>query len=183
MSDHAFLAVDLSNDERHLLSGVLTEASPGVFIPGRRAPVENWHITLRFLGECTELQAEQVMHRLSEMVDAGRERVWCVGLGAFPKASKANVVYVALDDPKGILGYLGAICDEAAVDAGFEPENRPHVPHLTLSRLRPGRDVRSLFDAYGEFRVPIWVEGVMLMRTRRTRNGLHYEPIDHIPLA
>lgn len=183
MSDHAFLAVDLSNDERHVLSAALTEASPGAVIPGRRAPVDNWHITLRFLGECTELQAEHVMHSLSEMIDAGPERIWCIGLGAFPKASKANVVYVAVDDPKGILGYLDAVCNEAATDAGFEPENRPHVPHLTLSRLRPGRDVRSLFEAYGEFRAPISIGGVTLMRTRRTRNGLHYEPIDHIALT
>lgn len=182
MSDHAFLAVSPSDDERHALSAALAEASPGVFIPGRRPPAENWHITLRFLGECTELQAEQVMHRLSEMIDAGPERIWCVGLGAFPKPSKANVVYVVVDDPKGILGYLAAVSDEAATDAGFEAENRPHVPHLTLSRLRPGRDVRSLFAAYGEFRVPISVEGVTLLRTRRNRDGLHYEPIDHIPL-
>jgi len=183
VNGHSFLAVDLSDEERHALSAALAEASPGVQIPGRRPPTENWHITLRFLGECTQVQAEQIMQRLSETVDAGPGRVWCVELGAFPRASKANVVFVALDDPEGILGYLAGVCDEAAAEAGFEREDRPHVPHLTLSRLRPGQDLRTLFGGYGEFRVPVTVRGITLFRSHQTRGGLHYEPIDYVQLA
>ena len=93
------------------------------------------------------------------------------------------MVYVAVDDPKGTLRYLAAVCDEAATDAGLEREDRPHVPHLTLSRLRPGQDVRTLFWGYSEFRVPIAVRGIALMRSRRTRSGVRYETIDYLPLT
>ncbi|MFV1969560.1 MAG: RNA 2',3'-cyclic phosphodiesterase [Acidimicrobiia bacterium] len=182
MNDPAFLAVDLSEDDRHALSAALAEASPGAPIPGKKPPPEKWHFTLRYLGECTDVQAEQIVHHLSEAVDEESRRVWCNGLGAFPRASKAGVVYASVDDPSGILRYLAAVCDEAATDAGFESEGRPYVPHLTLSRLRPGQDVRSLFAGYGEFRVPIVVGGITLFRTRQTRGGPRYDPIDTVPL-
>lgn len=178
MTDHAFLAVAMSDEERHALSATLTEASPGPPLLGRRTPPEKWHITLRFLGECTEPEAEVVMHTLSQTSGLESGRVWCDGLDAFPRMSKANVVYLKVDDPTGILGYLAAVCDEAAMSAGFESEGRPYVPHVTLSRLRPARDVRSLIGGFDEFRTPIAVRAITLMRNR----DAHYEIIDTIPL-
>lgn len=182
MSDHAFLAIDLTSEERHSLSAALHDASPGPPMPGRRTSPENWHITLRFLGECSDAQADQILHSLDGSIEGEQGRVWCDGLGAFPRMSQAGVIYGVIDDTSEMLGYLAAVCDEAAIGAGFEPEGRPYVPHLTLSRLRPARDVRSLLSGYGEFRVPIAVRGVTLLRTRRVPNGLRYEVIDSLPL-
>ncbi|MCL1600326.1 MAG: RNA 2',3'-cyclic phosphodiesterase [Actinomycetia bacterium] len=179
MSGHAFLAADLSSEERHSLSHALSDANSGRPIPGRRPPAENWHITLRFLGECGDPQTDLVMHRLSDTVSASPSRVWCEGLGAFPRPSRAGVVFAAVDDPTDILGHLAGVCEEAAIDAGFEPEDRPYVPHLTLSRLRPALDVRSLFAALGEFRVPIKVRAITLLRT----NGPRYDTLDTLPLV
>lgn len=179
MTSNAFLAVDLSDDERHMLSAALTEASSGDLIPGKRMHPHMWHITLRFLGECSDFQADSVVHNLSEIRDLERGKVWCTGIAAFPRASKAGVVYVALDDSQEVLAHLAGVCDEAATDSGFEPVGRPFVPHVTLSRLRPPRDVRLLVDSFGEFRTPLGVRTVSLMRSF----GSRYETIDTLALA
>jgi 2'-5' RNA ligase len=89
------------------------------------------------------------------------------------------VIFVGVDDPTRILDHLAAVCEEAAVDAGFEPEDRPYVPHLTLSRLRPALDVRALFAAFGEFRVPIKVRAITLLRTI----GPRYDTLDTVALV
>lgn len=161
------------------MSRALSDANSGRPIPGRRPPTENWHITLRFLGECAEPQADLVMHRLSDTLGTAPSRVWCDGLDAFPRPSRAGVVFVAVDDPTAILDHLAAICDEAAIDAGFEPEERPYVPHITLSRLRPAVDLRSLLAAFGEFRVPISVQAITLLRT----NGTRYDTVETLALV
>jgi 2'-5' RNA ligase len=179
VSGYAFLAVDLSSEERHALSNALSDANSGRPIPGRRPPAENWHITLRFLGESSDPQTDLVMHMLSDTVSASSSRVWCDGLGAFPRPSRAGVIFVAVEDPTGILDHLAAVCEEAAIDAGFEPEDRPYVPHLTLSRLRPALDARALFAAFGEFRVPIKVQAITLLRT----SGPRYDTVDTLPLV
>ena len=179
MTSNAFLAVDLSDDERHMLSAALTEASSGAFIPGKRMHPHMWHVTLQFLGECTDFQADSVMHNLSEIRELQRGKVWCTGINVFPRASKAGVVYVSIDDAQEVLAHLAGACDEAATDAGFEPVGRPFVPHVTLSRLRPQRDLRLLVNSFGKFRTPLGVRAISLMR----RFGSRYETIDTLALA
>ena len=186
MSDHAFLAVDLTDDERHAFAAALTEANPGKRLPGRKTPQENWHITLRYLGDCSDLQAERIMHTLEETVDVETGLVWCSGLDAFQRPSKAGVLYAAIGDPEGSLRRLAMWCNDAAVAAGFEPDERPYVPHLTLSRARPAVDVSHTFASWDDFRVRVAVRDVTLFRTRRTRDNrstaTHYERIDTLPL-
>ena len=182
MSDHAFLGIDLTDDERHALAAALTQANPGKRMPGRKTPAENWHISLRFLGECTEVEAERIMHSLSDTVDVDPTAVWCAGLDAFPRRTKAGVLYASVHDPDGTLDRLAMWCDAAAVTVGFEPEGRPYVPHLTLSRARPPVDVSHSFPSWNDFRVRVGVHTITLFRTRRTRVGIRYDTVDTLPL-
>ncbi len=183
MSDHAFLAVDLTDGERHALAAALTVANPGKRLPGRRTPPENWHITLRFLGECSDVEAERIMHQLDETVDVAPDAVWCAGLDAFPKRSKAGVLYAAVDDPNGTLSRLAMWCDAAAVAVGFEADERPYVPHLTLSRARPAVDVGHTFPSWDDFRVRVGVRVITFFRTRRTGDGVRYDRVDALDLG
>jgi 2'-5' RNA ligase len=183
MSAHAFFAVDLSDEERHGLSAALAEASPGHPIPGRRPPARNWHITLRFLGDCSDSDADRVAHEVARDLSATPGRVFVSGLGAFPRASRASVVYASIDDHEGLLAHLAGVCETAVRDVGFEPEERPFVPHLTLSRLRPPDDVRRHLDAFAPLRVPINVSTITLFRSSPSRSGITYTPLHTLDLA
>jgi len=183
VTGHLFLAAGLSVQEQHVLSASLAEADCGDHIPGKRQPPENWHITLSFVGECTESEAERIAFGVAENLNADPTRVWCTGLGSFPKPAKASVVYVGVDDPDNLLAYLAGVCDEAAVDAGFMSEHRPYVPHVTLSRIRPPRDLRQLLSGCGEFRVPIGITEITMYRTRSTKTGPTYDVVERMPLS
>ena len=182
MSGHAFLAVDLTDTERHALSAALSEASPGRPIPGKRQPARNWHITLRFIGECSDPDADQIIHEVARDLSATPGRVFVSGLGAFPRASKASVLYAGIDDHDGLLDHVAGVCEAAARDVGFAPEERPFVPHLTLSRLRPPNDVRHLINSFSPFRVSVAVKAITLFRTYRSDRAIRYEPIDTVVL-
>jgi len=182
VSGHAFLAVDLTDEARHMLAAVLADASPGPPVPGKRPPPENWHITLRFLGECDELATDSVLKDLDETLDLSRGVTHTIGLAAFPRASKAGVLYIAIADDEGLLSALSRVCEEAAREVGFSPEERPFVPHITLSRLRPTMDLRRLVDSFANFRVPLEVNEVTLFRTYSTRAGVRYEAVDRVAL-
>jgi 2'-5' RNA ligase len=180
---NAFLAIDLTDGERHALSAALAAASPGTPIPGRRQQPENWHITLRFLGELDSVALERVAHDVAGALDAQEGKVVCARLGAFPRPSRAAVVYCAVVDHAGLLATLAAQCDAAAVDVGLEPEGRPFVPHLTLSRVRPPVDVRRLLESFDDFSVPVDVREVALMRSDTSRGRLRYETLERFPLS
>ncbi len=182
MANH-FLAIDAADEDRHRLATVLGDVGASVVIPGRRVPIDNWHITVRFLGDLTDLQVEMLMGSLDETLAVEPGRVWLDGIGAFPKPSKASVVYCSVDDPGGLLGRVAGLCEEASLDAGLEPEDRPFHPHLTLSRVRPPVDVRHALAGIDRFRIPLDVTAVTLMRTRSVRGGVTYERVDQISLS
>ena len=183
MSGNVFVAVDLREDERHALAAALHDASPGPVIPGRRVPPENWHITLRFVGEVEQLIIERLAHELGEYLQPAVGTVVCRGLGAFPRARRAAIVYAAIDDPEGILTHLAAECEDACRAVGLEPEGRPFVPHLTIARVRPPVDVRKLIDRFGDFSVRLRVDEIRLMRSIIEKGGVRYEVLDVVPLG
>jgi 2'-5' RNA ligase len=182
VTGNAFLAIDLSDDERHALGASLRDASPGHPVPGRRPSPANWHITLRFLGECTDAEADAVAFELERTLDSGQFDVACIGIDALPKVANAGVVYVAVDDESGSLDRLAAQCESAARDVGFSPEERPFVPHITIARLRPARDLTRLKESFGSFSVPLLIDAVTLFRSTSTRDGLRYHPIHTLRL-
>ena len=183
MSGNLFLAIDLSVDERHAVSAALRDASPGPRIPGRQVTAENWHVTVRFLGEVDEVILDRLRHELDQSLAADPGTVVCTGLGAFPRPSKATVVYAGISDPAGLLDYIAAECEIACRHVGLEPEGRPFVPHITLSRVRPPVDVRRLIQRFGDFAVDIDVRQVDLLQTVQVPGGVRYRTLDSFPLA
>jgi 2'-5' RNA ligase len=182
MSGHAFLAVDLSDDERHALSAALADTSPGKPIPGRRPRVRNWHITLRFIGDCSDVDADRVAYELERDLFVTPGRVFISGLATFPRPSRATVLFASIDDPEDLLTCLASVCETAARGVGMDPEERHYTPHLTLSRLRPPMDLRHLIDSFSPFRIPIRVDAVTLFRSSRTRSGITYTPLHTLTL-
>jgi len=183
MKANSFLAVDLTDEDRHALSAALMEANPGRPLPGRRPKPATWHMTLRFLGEIDETTTDRVKVEVEQTLSAERGRVLCRGLGAFPRPTRAGVIFAAIDDPDGLVTELASQCDWAAQDAGLDPEERAFVPHITLPRLRPQQDVRRVLAAFGDFRVTIKVDIISLMRTEVVRGELRYETIEEFPLG
>ena len=180
---NAFVALSPAIEERHAFAAALTEASPGRPLPGKRVRPENWHVTLRFLGPVEDEVCDRIAHELDETLDVEPGRGAFNGLGAFPRASKAAVLYASVEDPEGVLDVLAGIAEEAAVACGLEAEGRPFVPHLTLARLRPPADLRSVFDAFGPHRAPVAFDALTIFRTTREHGRTVYRPLHRLDLS
>lgn len=125
-------------------------------IPGRRVPPENWHITLRFVGETEPVAYERWLANLDAASKPSPFRLSLGELGAFPRSARATVLWVGVHG-EGITG-LAEVVDDAAEASGLGREDRPFRPHLTLARIRPPEDVRQQIEARaGEERLPFRV--------------------------
>ena len=183
MTGNAFAAVGLGDGTRHELAAALDAASPGRRMPGKLVPPSNWHLTVRFLGAVDDLVVDHFVFSLSRRLDARPGTVRCSGLDAFPSLRDARVLFGIVEDADGLLATLASQAEEAAQQVGLEPEERPFRPHLTLSRLRPKRDVRALVRAFGDFSVRIPVGAIGVYRSEETHGGLRYRALERIPLA
>jgi 2'-5' RNA ligase len=66
----------------------------------------------------------------------------------------------------------------------YEPERRPFRPHATVARLRAGaRPPRAAAHLDGPEPVAFAGEAVTLYRSRLSRSGARYEPLERIPIG
>ncbi len=112
---------------------------------------ENYHVTLRFLGDIDDRTARDV-HELLFGVRPRRIRMKIEGLSVFggdrPRALIATVA------PTPELAELQAEHERIVRRAGLPPEGRKFLPHVTLARLRSSsaQSVAHFLSDYGHFR-------------------------------
>jgi 2'-5' RNA ligase len=131
----AFVALEIEGGMRERMASVQSDLRRQ--IPDARwAPVEQLHLTLRFLGDLPRealTQIEPHLRRAAQDCPAAEARV--AGLGMFPERGSPRVLWIGIDVAPSFL-QLQVACEEAAVMAGVPRERRPFRPHLTLARWR-----------------------------------------------
>ncbi len=104
----------------------------------------NLHFTVKFLGEISEAQVREVDSRLTAL-DLRRGDVRLRGVGVFPHPRRPSVLWVGCapeDNPK-IVPLAEQVI--AALEGIGQTEERGFQPHITLARVRSGRNREALF--------------------------------------
>jgi 2'-5' RNA ligase len=97
---------------------------------------ENYHLTLRFIGDVDGATARDFESALGEIVAAPFE-LEVTGLGSFG-GGKPRAIFAAIGPSHG-LEALRRANERAAREAGLPPEGRNYKPHVTLARLKGAR--------------------------------------------
>jgi 2'-5' RNA ligase len=106
----------------------------GAGIPGARwVPPENYHVTLRFIGEAPRYLAEEIDHALAGL-KAPAFDLTLGGIGSFAKARRSHSLWLGVERSEK-LERLQAKIEAALQRCGLVPERRRFQPHLTLARL------------------------------------------------
>jgi RNA 2',3'-cyclic 3'-phosphodiesterase len=103
-------------------------------LPGARwIDPENYHLTLRFIGDVDDAMAREVAFLLGK-VRRTQFELQFKGLQSFGGRRPRAVVATAAATPQ--LRELQAEQERLMQRVGFEPEGRKYTPHVTLARLR-----------------------------------------------
>ena len=100
---------------------------------------ESWHITLQFLGDTSETQYECVVARLRELHSAPVP-IELDELGFF---DHAGIFFAGVALTPELLALQHQV-NLSTVSCGFNPEDRPYRPHITLARSKGRRNAIRL---------------------------------------
>ena len=144
-------------------------------LPGARwIDLENYHLTLRFIGDIDDALARDIAGLLGRVQRRPFE-LRLDGLTSFggrkPRAVVASVTAVAP------LLELQAEQERLLQRLGLEPEGRKYIPHVTLARLRETSSwqVADYLSARGHFRSAAFeVSRFVLFSSRSSVGGGPY---------
>lgn len=151
-------------------------------LPVRWVPPENFHVTLKFLGDVRRdrVQAiEGALERVAGSTAAFSTRIG--GFGAFPSVRRPKVIWVGVEATPE-LRCLKQDLEWTLSEIGFEVETRAFHPHVTLGRAREdgGAGVfRGLDACFAELVLEgdLRVHTVDLMESRLSPDGSRYSVV------
>jgi RNA 2',3'-cyclic 3'-phosphodiesterase len=177
-----FVAFDVSADAADAVERAI-EPWRNVFERARWVPRENWHITLKFLGQTWPRLERWVHERVgaSAMV-CGPVPTRLTGLGSFPSKGRGRVLWAGIEDRDGGLVRIVAALD-GELEKEFRPESRAFSPHLTVARSEPPLRVPATFATTPVEPVAFTVDRIVVFRSHLGRPAPRYEPLASFPLT
>ena len=188
----AFIAIELGNEakaelekvQRRLraepISGLVRWVAPGSI-----------HLTLKFLGDIEEARSPHVLSAMKTACEGISPFELAVrGAGCFPNFQRPNVIWAGLVGQVQVAIQLAQRIEDECARLGFDPEDRPFSPHLTLGRIAREAD-SSERRQVGEMvrRLEIGMNGVIraekvyLIRSDLRPGGSVYTPLGSVKLG
>ena len=181
----SFIAIDVPAGIKSSIDGVMRNIS--AYTQGVRwVPVENIHLTLKFLGDVTDDLAEEIEKKLSAICWRYQPiNIDIKGAGAFPNLRNPSVLWVGICLSERLAALFSEI-DAALSEMGFVRESRRFSPHLTIGRVKDRRDmdaaVRELSTYKDTFFGTIEVREILLMKSDLKPSGAEYSKLAVIKL-
>lgn len=132
----AFIAVEIPADIQQNVHNKTSDFRKGIGPLVRWVPAHNMHLSLKFLGDVSPKNVEFLNQMLrNEAGSIPCFELHMAGLGSFPSLRRPRVVYIGIQAPAALDALQHAI-EAAARRLGYDSEERPFSPHLTLGRVR-----------------------------------------------
>jgi 2'-5' RNA ligase len=180
MLKRTFIALDIPISQH--LKGIIEDFRKRVTgLNVKWVDVQNFHLTLAFLGDTEPGKIEQVKQHLGETLKSYRQfPLTLKNIDAFRSLSHPQVVWIGITASRELESLYRGI-QKLAGNLGFETDNRPYKPHLTLGRVKSttaGHNLREMAVATGpEFEETITADTIYYYESILSPEGPTYIPL------
>ncbi|MDH5745715.1 MAG: RNA 2',3'-cyclic phosphodiesterase [Candidatus Bathyarchaeota archaeon] len=145
----SFIAFDIDSDSiLKKITGVqnlLIKTGAGL----KLVKPENIHITVRFLGNITPNMVEKIFEGMKKVQFIPFD-VKIHGIGAFPHLRYPRVLWTGITEGADQLRNIFDQLEPCLRGLGFAPDTRGFSPHLTIARVKSGRNKAELVKCVTE---------------------------------
>lgn len=139
-----FAAIDIPEPVKDKLRALLDRVRPAAKI--NWSPVENLHVTTKFIGEWPEDRLEEMKGALAGIGPSEAIGINVRGVGWFPNPRRPRVFWAGIEGGEA-LERLAHATEDAVSALGVPREDRKYSPHLTLARIRDQVSLEPLHKA------------------------------------
>jgi len=172
-----FIALDISNRSRELITRKVNILKKHLNQGLKWVKKENWHITMKFLGDCTTQKKGEIIESL-EKLDLKEEQKYIQlnEIDAFPNLNEANVLYLDVKRGNNYLKNLNQVLEVEMLKLGFEKNRYEFTPHLTLARNKDNAevDLNSNFLKRNFINIYSKVDKITLYESKLDKDGPEY---------
>jgi 2'-5' RNA ligase len=180
----AFIGIDFDSGCKEYIYG-LQQRLRKYAVKGRWKRIDNFHLTLKFLGEINEMQKKQIDEAMQDIC-AGQKPflLEITEPGIFEGRNAIRVLWLGLAGELDILKHLAGKTDRSLHKIGFPLEKRRYTPHVTI-----GQDIvfecpfSRIGDSIGSIKYgPVMVNKLILFKSEQLQNKRVYTPISEYAL-
>ncbi len=155
----------------------------------RWIPTQNMHLTLKFIGNIAASHVEFLKQLIAQTaVSHSQFDLQISGIGSFPNSKRARILWAGIHAPAELASLQKGL-EAGTTRLGYEMEERPFSPHLTLGRVRQNIDqtglqrIRATLDSIqlgniGSARV----DSIHLYKSELRASGSVYTKLFSVPL-
>jgi len=184
-----FIALTLPDPIRNrlaLLQGELKKTDADV----KWTAPENIHLTLKFIGETDEKTLNKVILTGEKFVPEKKSYYARLStLGVFPKIHSPRIVWIGLSEGNRETCDIAQELERRLSDIGIPKEERSFTSHLTVGRVKSGRNKDNLLHKISEINslenenLRFLVDRITVYKSTLTPKGPVYEAIKELRLA
>ncbi len=142
-------------------------------------PIENIHLTLKFLGNTDENKIELIHQKLNEISNKYIEFITEIkGYGFFPNVRNPRIFWLGIQDINEQIMQLQKDIEESMNLLGYEKERREFKSHFTLARIKSNKNINKLVEKIGllsEIRYePLRIKYFILYESNLKPEGAEY---------
>jgi 2'-5' RNA ligase len=151
---------------------------------------EQFHLTLKFLGNVRESRVSELIPALrEECVRFSELQLRAERIGFFPDSRFPRVLWVGVRDEKSLLAPLQSAVEKAVKSFTEERPEKSFTGHVTLARLsriqrREAEELAKMISAMSQQFFGEWAANkVELIRSELLSSGSRYTTLADIPLT
>lgn len=187
-----FVAIPIPPEVAGAVGTLVANVSEALGADGHRVrwvQMEGLHVTLRFLGPTAKTRIDEVAASVDRLgaVTTGPIEIRLGGAGAFPEPTRPRALWIGIRSGADAIGRLASALTSELVKDGWELEDRPFRPHLTIARtdgVHAGAEAgRLLVAAAAELDLGFTAHRVVLYRSHLGHGPARYEELHGVALG
>lgn len=176
-----FIAINFDENTKSYFQHIKNKLE-NFYTKGRLTDIENFHLTLQFIGELEECSIPKLLNAIQECVSKHDAFSLTLDtLGSFKKQN-LNILWIGINYSENLVRIYEELCLTLKHER-ISFDQKPLKPHITLGRhIILKKEIGELINLLTLDNIIIPVNNITLMESKQVNGKLTYVPLATLPL-